>query len=208
MAFNKYANGAWEEPETTSRHADGAWQECEFANRYVSGAWETVWEAIRYMSQQNNTLPSGSIVGYVTGANGRGWGIWYFESGNTGGGSVTYYLDGEFTNPSISFDYDGFFMSTASGGIINYATVGKLDICTRDTSGQTLYSNIVSSINIQEGVKNFSGTFNGTYNRVGIRFTFQNWNVSADLSPQYMFNIYNILIDGMECLPSKECQSV
>ena len=201
--FNKYKNGAWEEPENTvKRYASGAWEECEFANRHKNGAWEAVWEAIQYMTELNNTLPSGAIVGAVTGSDGKGWGIWYFD-GNTGSGAVTYYLDGEFTNPSISFDYDGFFCYTPSGSM-TYATVGKVDIYTRNTSGTENYTSAVSSINVRDGYESYSGTLNGTYNRVGFRFTFNNWSVGADMNPQYLFNIYNILINGKDCLPAKE----
>ena len=199
--FDKYSNGAWQEPEDTVRkNVNGAWEECEFARRVISGAWENVWEAIKYMSQQNNTLPSGATVGYVTGGStDKGWGIWYF-GGDTGSGSVTYYLDGSFVNPSISFDYDGFFVFFPNGNF-NYATVGKLELYTRTTSGAESYTSAVNTINVQEGYENYSTTLNGNFNRVGFRFTFQNWNVQDSYSPQYMFNIYNILIDGKDCLP-------
>jgi len=207
--FDKNSNGAWQEPEDTVRKYElGAWEECEFARRVISGAWENVWEAIRYMSQMNNTLKSGTIVGYVQGtSSGKndGWGIWYFESGNTGSGSVTYYLDGDFTNPTISFDYDGFF-SSLIGGEFRYASVGSLEVYTRTTSGSESYASAVSSINVPDGHQNYSTTLNGTFNRVGFRFKFQNWNVGSDMSPQYLFNIYNILIDGKDCIPSKECE--
>lgn len=203
--FDKYSNGAWQEPEDTVRkHADGAWQEAESAKRYISGAWTEVWEAIKYMSPMNNTLPSGTIVGAVTGAasDREGWAIWFFE-GDNDGGSVTYYLDGEFVNPTISFDYDGFFSFTPSGSL-TYASVGKLEVYTRTTSNAESYSTAVGGIQVVDGEKNYSTTLSGTFNRVGIRFTFNNWNVSADMNPQYMLNLWNILIDGDKALPSKE----
>ena len=206
MAFNKYANGAWQEAETANRYADGAWQECEVAHRHINGAWEEVWVAIKYMSETNYSLPSGAVVGYSSGdemGKHGGWSIWYFD-GNTGGGSVTYYLEGEFVNPTISFDYDGFFMYTP-GGNMTYASVGKIDLYSRSTSGAENYISAIDSIQVSEGHKSYSTGFNGILDRVGFRFTFQNWNISASMNPQYLFNIYNIFIDGKECLPSEEC---
>ena len=205
MAFDKYKDGAWQEPDdTVKRYADGAWQEAESAKRYISGAWTEVWEAIKYMSQMNNTLPSGSIVGAVTGGDSdrEGWAIWFFE-GDNDGGSVTYFLDGEFVNPSISFDYDGFFSFTPNG-TLTYSSVGKLEVYTRTADGTESYTIADNSVEKVEGVDSFSTTLNGTFNRVGFRFTFTNWNVSADMTPQYLFNIWNIVIDGKDCLPSKE----
>ena len=204
--FDKYKNGAWQEPENTvQRNASGAWTECEFARREISGAWENVWEAIQYMSELNYSLPSGSIVGYIssTSADKEGWAIWYFESGDTDGGSVTYYIDGEFTNPSISFDYDGFF-GYMNNGTQSYSSVGSLDIYTRSTGGAENYTKTLDTIRVTEGYESYSTTLNGIFNRVGFRFKFQNWNVSTNMSPQYLFNIYNILIDGKDCIPAKE----
>jgi hypothetical protein len=58
---------------------------------------------------------------------------------------------------------------------------------------------------VQEGIKSYSTEITGAFDRVGFRFTFQNWQVSADMSPQYLFNIWNILIDGKESIPADEC---
>ena len=62
MAFNKYANGAWQEAETAKRYANGAWQECESAKRYVNGAWQEVWtNAIRFL--KDGVLRNGATLG-------------------------------------------------------------------------------------------------------------------------------------------------
>lgn len=74
MAFNRYANGAWQEAETAKRYADGAWQECETAKRYISGAWTEVWTNKFYLLKAgvlmngatlggNGTQGSGSVYG-------------------------------------------------------------------------------------------------------------------------------------------------
>lgn len=209
MAFDKYKDGAWQEPEdTVRRYANGAWDECESAKRYVSGAWEEIWVAMQYMAQLNNTLPSGVIAGYITGASiDKGWGIWYFESGSTGSGSVTYYLEGDFVSPTISFDYDGFFSYTNGSGEKVYASVGKVDLYERLTDGVEIYTTLLSSIKVTDGYKSYSSGSYNTVNRIGIRFTFSNYGLSSSLSPQYLFNIYNILIDGKQCLPSSDCIS-
>lgn len=61
MAFNKYANGAWQEAETAKRYANGAWVECETAKRYISGAWQEVWtNAIRFL--KNGVLMNGAFI--------------------------------------------------------------------------------------------------------------------------------------------------
>lgn len=204
--FDKYSNGAWEEPEdTVKRYASGAWEEAESAKRYVSGAWTEVWENIKKMLELNNTLPSGAITGHIADTgNGEGWAIWYFDGGDNDGGSVTYYLDGDFVNPTISFSYDGWFGYTPNGSYIQ-AQVGKLDVYTRTTDGTESYPTADNSVKVTEGQKSYSTTLSGTFNRVGFRFTFTNWGSGVDTyEPQYLFNIYNILIDGKECLPTKE----
>ncbi|MGN0506629.1 MAG: hypothetical protein ACI4FZ_08715 [Lachnospiraceae bacterium] len=63
MAFNKYANGAWEEPDGVKRYTDGAWQDCESAKRYVDGAWEEVWSA-GYYFLKNGVLMNGASIRY------------------------------------------------------------------------------------------------------------------------------------------------
>ena len=48
MAFDKYKNGAWQEPEeAVRRYENGAWVDCENAKRYISGAWEEVWASFK-----------------------------------------------------------------------------------------------------------------------------------------------------------------
>lgn len=199
-------NGARQDlPCLESPEIDGARQEVAAVEKYVDGAWQEVWCAVKQMLELANTLPSGVIAGKVTGAasDREGWAIWFFD-GDTGGGSVTYYLDGEFNNPTISFDYDGFFSFIPSSDR-TYTTVGKIDLYTRGTDGTEKYTAAVGSICVQEGTESYSTEINGTFDRVGFRFTFQNWQVSADKEPQYMFNIWNILIDGKESIPAEEC---
>ena len=102
--ITRYENGAEVEIESAYRFEDGAEQEAEAVYKYKDGAEEAVWEAIQRMSQMNNTLPSGTVAGYLQSDTYNGWAIVYF-GGNSGGGSVTYYLEGDFTNPTISFEY-------------------------------------------------------------------------------------------------------
>lgn len=62
MAFNKYKDGAWQEPESgVKRYADGAWTDCESAKRYKDGAWTEVWSGdtnIYYV--KNGALANGA----------------------------------------------------------------------------------------------------------------------------------------------------
>lgn len=206
--FKSYKNDAWEDPEINRRYEADAWTDCEFAKRYISDAWEEVWTAVKWMKALSDTLPSGVTAGHVKGApsDKDGWAIWFFE-GDNDSGSATYYLDGEFTNPTISFDYDGFFSFTPNGQL-TYASSGKLELYTRTTSGTESYTTAVGSIQVVEGTENYSTTLSGTFDRVGIRFTFTNWTVDASMSPQYLLNLWNILIDGKFCLPGDDCVHV
>ena len=71
MAFNKYANGAWQEAETANRYANGAWQECEVAHRYINGAWQEVWtNAIRFL--KDGVLKNGATL-HNNGKQGNGY---------------------------------------------------------------------------------------------------------------------------------------
>lgn len=205
--FKSYKSDAWEDPEINRRYEADAWTDCEFAKRYISDAWEEVWTAIKWMKVINDTLISGTIAGHITNTSDgqEGWGIWYFDGGDNGGGSATYYVEGDFTNPSISFDYDGFFGYTP-GGTYTQAQVGKIDVYTRTTSGTESYTSAVSAVKVPDGYESYSTTLSGNFDRVGFRFTFMNWGSGTDsYGPQYLFNIYNILIDGKRSLPGEDC---
>lgn len=44
MAFDKYKDGAWMEPETiVGKHESGAWEDAEAVKRDIDGAWTEVW---------------------------------------------------------------------------------------------------------------------------------------------------------------------
>lgn len=207
MLMTPEVNGARQElPYLESPEINGARQSVAVVKKYVDGAWQVVWEDIKKMIELSNTLPSGAIVGAVSGgstSDREGWGIWYFDGGNTGGGSVTYFLEGDFSNPTISFDYDGYFSYIPSGSMV-YSTVGKLEVYTRTKSGTENYTTADSAVKVTDGTESYSNTLSGTFDRVGFRFTFQNWGSGTDdMMPQYLFNIWNILIDGSECIPTE-----
>lgn len=63
MAFDKYKNGAWQEPEdSVRRYEKGAWVDCDTAKRYKNGAWEEVWSNAKRMS----VYSKGYGVDYLT----------------------------------------------------------------------------------------------------------------------------------------------
>lgn len=69
MAFNKYKNGAWQEPEdSVRRYENGAWTECESAKSYKSSAWEEVWTAFKRMYLVENGIATNGF-GLYTGWN-------------------------------------------------------------------------------------------------------------------------------------------
>lgn len=57
MAFDKYKNGAWQEPEdSVRRYESGAWVECDNAKRYKNGAWEEIWASFKRMYLVENGI--------------------------------------------------------------------------------------------------------------------------------------------------------
>ena len=62
MAFDKYKNAAWQEPEEGVRRYDAsAWTNCEAAKRYKNSAWEEVWSDIKIMTLESNTISGGYL---------------------------------------------------------------------------------------------------------------------------------------------------
>lgn len=64
MAFDKYKNGAWTEPEDSVRRYDkasGTWVECDNAKRYKDGAWQDVWTGMKTMTVLSSSLTNGTF---------------------------------------------------------------------------------------------------------------------------------------------------
>ena len=172
--FDKYANGAWQEPENTvQRYADGAWQEAESAKRYISGAWEEIWSALKFTGSTHTT---------TTGFGGLSSDDSLFYFAEQDGGYVEVWTEGEFVNPTVTATIDGYCWVTAQSQAISTGTFGFF--------ADSTYS-AVESVNTEEPItKTF--TFDGTFSKVGFRIHFSNWQVDSSST----FSLYEFTIDG------------
>lgn len=116
MAFDKYKDGAWQEPESgVKRYADGAWQDCESAKRYVDGAWQEVWTAATYFLKKG-VLENGATLG---------------TNGVQGSGSVY----GSTSNYNDSIDLVSFRFTSDMVGKKLYVNAGPNVILDNSTGG-------------------------------------------------------------------------
>ena len=95
MAFNKYKNGAWQEPEdSVRRYENGAWTDCDSAKRYTNGAWTEVWSnGIYYIKK--GVLQSGVSTT-------AGWFVSTYDTITTSGNNLVVTINSTNTsqNPS------------------------------------------------------------------------------------------------------------
>jgi hypothetical protein len=100
-----------------------------------------------------------------------------------GGGTVIVYLDGLWTNPTITFDwqggftykaYDGTWNSTPSGSVsLYYRIKGSTSIGT--TKAVSDVGKIVSG-GMETVAGSYSGSLNGTYDRIGLSIYFNSFS--------------------------------
>ena len=130
MAFDKYKNGAWMEPESSvKKYKDGAWTDCDSAKRYVNGAWTEVWTNMDIMGEEINTLTTGFLV-----VNDHGKELTYMKIMDTdpeygsisGEGRICFLLKGPFVDPELKADWSGGFIYRASDGTFNRVSAGTL----------------------------------------------------------------------------------
>jgi hypothetical protein len=138
MAFDKYKNGAWQEPEDSAyRYSNGAWQEAEAAYRNINGAWQEVWYSLPVMTVGECTLTNGQID---ISDDKRSFNFDRFEDKEqnygslSGGGRIKFVLDIEPTNSvNIRFgwmggmnycsnNYSMFFQSRMGSISVGYTT--------------------------------------------------------------------------------------
>lgn len=211
MAFDKYKDGAWMEPETgVERYADGAWVDCDSAKRYVDGAWSEVWANIKWLTLLSSNITTGMCT---VSDDGLAIDFWkymdYFENRYfgtiSGGGTMVLYLDGEWTNPTISFDYNGGFIRCStpdSKGTWYCVSAGKVSLYSRTTGGTVETKEVVSRVgetqsgeSVEEESGSYEGVLEGTFNRLGLSiyvngFSGNYYSACLDL------NIRNLLING------------
>lgn len=206
--FDKYKNGAWQEPENTvQRYANGAWQEAEASYRNINGAWEEVWSAIDVMYVYSCSLTNGTIE---IANKKRSFCFDRFEDKEqqygslSGGGSIVFAIDGNWTNPKFTFDWNGglnYCNNTYSQFF--QGIMGTISISYKNASGSVITSGNV--INVGGQYTDSSGwalsygssstTLSGTISQIRITFspkdlTSTYWNGGMECE------IYNVKIDG------------
>lgn len=187
MAFDKYKDGAWQEPEEhVSRYdeSNGYWVECESAKRYKNDAWTEIWANFKWFSLLSNTIDTGAcylnnegtlidlykIMGYQ---NDKMYGT------ISGDGKMILYLDGEWTNPTISFNYYGGFMyklNPNDGNGWYLVSAGTVSLYSRTKDGVENITQAVTQIGETQGQvgyvtmeeKTYTDILEGTYDRIGL----------------------------------------
>lgn len=209
MAFDKYKDGAWMEPEDSVRkNVDGAWGDCDAAKRVIDGAWSEVWANIKIMTELSNELAKGILQIIDDGKTFNFWKIKdtaYNYGDQTGGGTIVFYLDGEWTNPSISFDWEGGFIYKASADATTWIRVssGDISLYSRTTDGTVATTKVVNAVGstvtgasfVDDETGSYNGTLNGTFNRLGISINIHSFSGSFYNSCMTMI-LTNLLFDG------------
>lgn len=210
MAFDKYKDGAWQEPESdVKRYADSAWQDCEFAKRYVDNAWEEVWSAFKAYIISQSAWVNGTCTDYTVGpvTDSMGSGSQIISTGTT---STYMFLgtapDQTFVNPTITLDYWALAMATASNGVAYYKPVAMMELYGVYTNGNTYMPGTNTSLAILGNTAGptsgtLSYTFSGEFVEIGIRISYYTTNFGSAYN--YIgrtINIYNMMIDGLPCV--------
>ena len=196
MAFNKYVNGAWIEPESAvKRYTGGAWQECESAKRYVSGAWQEVWANQKPLSivEFDDDYSTLSLSDDETQLS------WNTDAQGTKKLRV-YTAEDTYTNPVISFSYYGsriYFTSGSAQG--KYTTAGGLSVVGIQNGSVTTLKSITlgsSSGETSDYLEDF--TLNGTFSQIGFYVTTNGGTSAEEVITD--IDIYDVIID---CKPYK-----
>ena len=138
---------------------------------YNGTAWYDVWTHIKIMTLQSNTITGG--FSDLT-ADKRTLALYQYENGFDKGGTIVVYLDGLWTNPSIAFDWIGGFSYNINGTWYSVPS-GNISLYHRTKGASTAgTTQVVSSVgnastgSTQTASGNYSGTLNGTYDRIGL----------------------------------------
>lgn len=210
MAFDKYKDGAWTEPEeSVKRYSNGAWVDCDTAKRYIDGAWTEVWANVKIMTELSNDITKG-----ILDVTEEGLKITFFKYMDyftnwygtiEGGGTITFYLDGNWTNPTFSFDWEGgFTYKTGKDATTwNRVSAGSISLYSRTTSGNVSTTKVVDPVGSTVAASNsvdtetghYEGSLTGTFNRLGISFYISSFSGSFYSSALFLI-LNNLRIDG------------
>ena len=208
MAFDKYKDGAWMEPEDSVRkNITGVWEDCDSVKRLIDGAWTEVWANIRYMIEKSNTITKGFLDINNDGNEFAFYRMQDVEVGygsQSGGGTIIFYLDGSWTNPNISFDWEGGFIKKQSLTSDKWSrgTAGSIQYYARKTDGTEVTGNLVQTVgstlvdtNVMDEYGSYNGDLTGEFDRLGISIYISSYGGQYYNSTTTM-KIYNLLFDG------------
>ena len=205
MAFDKYKDGAWMEPEDSVRkNVSGAWEDCDSAKRVIDGAWAEVWANVKYMIEKSNTITKGILQIDNEGLTFYHYKIMDSEYGygsQSGGGTIVFYLDGEWTNPTISFDWMGGFIHKSTNNWVRISA-GSISYYARKKDGTEVTGQLVSTVgstvtgtSVSDEYGSYSDELTGEFDRLGLSIYISSFGgnyVSSCMTMQ----ISNLLFNG------------
>ena len=215
MAFDKYKNGAWMEPESSvKKYKDGAWTDCDSAKRYVNGAWSEVWANVKIMTEYKNSLNKGFLA-----ISDHRKELTYMKimdtdpqygtiSGN--GGNIAFLIEGPFVDPLLTFRWSGGFIYRQSDGKFIRISAGRVYAAYIDFHGNIVWdateesgtyaevgSTGIGNTDHDEGWIYWQGE--GTYKAIGIAIEpncfdgkFSNASLTISISNVRLNNKYKI----------------
>lgn len=212
MAFDKYKDGAWMEPESAvKRYSNGAWTECKSAKTYKDGAWTDIWGNVKTLTELSNTITKGILQFPNGGLTFEFVKIMDYYGGSygtmEGGGDIVFYLEGKWNNPTISFDWSGGFdyKSSTDDKTWNRVSAGSIAIYTREdtdyhyerykTVVDPIGSTLTDQTNLEDDSGSYSSTLVGEYDRVGLRITVNSF-AGTFYSSDMIVCIKNLQING------------
>ena len=209
--FRRLENGAEVEMSIVEKPINGAVEQANGVYAVKNGAEEDVWANARILTLLSNSVTYGICnvsedgltfdffkhMDYWDGA---------FFGSMSGAGTIVLYLDGQWTNPKIEFDWSGGFTrsnSEDSSGSWFGASAGSISLYHRNASGTTNTTEVVPTIGwvgtstegIEKDSGSYSGTLNGTFNRLGLSIKISGYagNYFSALSEM---TIKNLRING------------
>lgn len=192
--FTRLENGAEVELTIVDKPVNGAREQADGVFRVENGAEVEVWSNMKSLDLIEKTVRTGYVESPDE------WG----DATNMGtlndGGQITYAAEGDFYDPTFSCTYKGWFFYTAADGG-RFSSVGTLCAYGVKADGTLEVVELASGINTSDPQEAPTASYSftgGAYKKIGFRFNWSNWNVSAESSPIYAFEISNILIDGQK----------
>lgn len=168
MAVNIYKNNAWTSITGVREYKNNAWQMKNSVKVYENGAWVDKWVSETKISELDKSTieykqtTHGTFAFYYKQKQ-----LWIFGTGNSWAvdGEATFWAEGSFTNPKLEIRFAG-----SIDGWKGSRQIGQFSlIAGTSTATDYLYSDSSSAGGTM--YKNFTNTFNGTFNKVGVKMS-------------------------------------